>query len=147
MNFLSRYCAGSLLNAHLHFHVVMIDGVFCEEDAGRLHFLETCLSAEQMAHLQRTIRQRIVRLYQSMASTIQTGEMTMYMKPIREFKDFVSDMLCAISKRKLKYKRILLTDGMTGGIMVSSPALVVRWQNLRHIDRGFPTSGIKRRRE
>jgi len=98
MNFLSRYCAGSLPNAHLHFHVVMIDGVFCEEDAGRLHFLETCLSAEQMAHLQRTIRQRIVRLYQSMASTIQTGEMTMYMKPIREFKDFVPDMICAISK-------------------------------------------------
>ena len=59
MNFLSRYCAGSLPNAHLHFHVVMIDGVFCEEDAGRLHFLETCLSAEQMAHLQRTVRQRI----------------------------------------------------------------------------------------
>ena len=39
-----------------HFHVVMIDGVFCEEEAGHLHFLETCLTAEQMAHLQRTIR-------------------------------------------------------------------------------------------
>jgi len=38
---------------------------------------------------------------------IQTGEMTMYMKPIREFKDFVSDMTCAISKRKLKYKIIV----------------------------------------
>lgn len=66
--FIHRF--GSLLNAHLalhslrsHFHVVMIDGVFCEEDAGRLHFLETCLSAEQMAHLQRTTRQRIVRLF------------------------------------------------------------------------------------
>ncbi len=54
---------GSLLNAHLHFHVVMIDGVLGEEEAGRLHFLETCLTAEQMARLQRTIRQRVVRLF------------------------------------------------------------------------------------
>ena len=59
--FIHRF--GGLLNAHLHFHVVVIDGVFCEEDAGRLHFLETRLTTEQMAHLQRTIRQRIVRLF------------------------------------------------------------------------------------
>ena len=59
--FIHRF--GGLLNAHLHFHVLMIDGVFCEEEAGHLHFQETCLTAEQMAHLQRTIRQRIVRLF------------------------------------------------------------------------------------
>ena len=59
--FIHRF--GGLLNAHLHFHVVMIDGVFCGEDAGHLHFQETCLTAEQMAHLQRTIRQRIVRIF------------------------------------------------------------------------------------
>ena len=59
--FIHRF--GSLLNAHLHFHGVMIDGVFREEEAGRLHFLETRLTAEQMARLQRTIRQRIVRLF------------------------------------------------------------------------------------
>ena len=59
--FIHRF--GGLLNAHLHFHVVLIDGVFCGEDAGHLHFHETCLTAEQMAHLQRTIRQRIVRIF------------------------------------------------------------------------------------
>ena len=40
----------------------------CEEEAGHLHFQETCLTAEQMAHLQRTIRQLIVRLF------VQRGE-------------------------------------------------------------------------
>ena len=59
--FIHRF--GGLLNAHLHFHVLMIDGVFCEEEAGHLHFQETYLTAEQMMHLQRTIRQRIVRLF------------------------------------------------------------------------------------
>ena len=66
--FIHRF--GGLLNAHLalhslrsHFHVVMIDGVFCEEEAGHLRFQETYLTAEQMTHLQRTIRQRIVRLF------------------------------------------------------------------------------------
>ena len=59
--FIHRF--GGLLNAHLHFHGVMIDGVFCGEDAEHLHLQETRLSAEQMAHLQRTIRQRIVRLF------------------------------------------------------------------------------------
>ena len=32
--FIHRF--GGLLNAHLHFHVLMIDGVFCEEEAGHL---------------------------------------------------------------------------------------------------------------
>lgn len=59
--FIHRF--GGLLNAHVHFHVVMIDGVFCEEEAGHLHIQKTRLIAEQMAHLQRTIRQRIVRLF------------------------------------------------------------------------------------
>ena len=59
--FIHRF--GGLLNAHLHFHVVMIDGVFCGEEAGHLRFQETRLLTEQMVHLQRTIRQRIVRLF------------------------------------------------------------------------------------
>ena len=57
------YRCGGLRNAHLHFHAVFIDGVFCGEDAGHLRLQETRLLAEQMAHLQRTIRQRIVRLF------------------------------------------------------------------------------------
>ena len=68
--FIHRF--GGLLNAHLalhslrsHFHVVMIDGVFCEEEAGHLRFQETYLTAEQMTHLQRTIRQRIVRTFRA----------------------------------------------------------------------------------
>jgi hypothetical protein len=59
--FIHRF--GGLLNAHLHFHVVMIDGVFCGEDAETLRFQETRLAPEQMATLHQTIRQRIVRLF------------------------------------------------------------------------------------
>jgi hypothetical protein len=59
--FIHRF--GGLLNAHLHFHVAMIDGVFRGEDAEPLQFQEVCLTPEQMAALQRTIRQRIVRLF------------------------------------------------------------------------------------
>jgi len=60
--FIHRF--GGLLNAHLHFHVVVIDGLFMEEDAGQLHFQETRLTAGQLAALHRTIRQRIVRLFE-----------------------------------------------------------------------------------
>ena len=59
--FIHRF--GGLLNAHLHFHVVVIDGVFCGEDAGHLHFEETHLTPEQVTRIGQTIRQRITRLF------------------------------------------------------------------------------------
>ena len=59
--FIHRF--GGLLNAHLHFHVVVIDGVFCGEDAEPLHFEETPLTPEQVARIGQTIGKRITKLF------------------------------------------------------------------------------------
>jgi len=59
--FIHRF--GALLNAHLHFHVVVIDGVFCGEEAETLRFEEVRLTPQAVLRLQATIRKRIVRLF------------------------------------------------------------------------------------
>jgi len=59
--FIHRF--GGLLNAHLHYHVIVIDGVFCGEDAEHLHFEEVQLSPEQVARIGQTIGKRITRLF------------------------------------------------------------------------------------
>lgn len=59
--FIHRF--GALLNAHLHFHVVVIDGVFWGEDAETLRFEAVRLTPEAVQRLQATIRKRIVRLF------------------------------------------------------------------------------------
>jgi Arc/MetJ family transcription regulator len=59
--FIHRF--GALLNAHLHFHAVVIDGVFLGEDAETLRFEETHLTPETVQRLQTTIRRRIVGLF------------------------------------------------------------------------------------
>lgn len=59
--FIHRF--GGLLNAHLHFHVVVIDGVFCGENAEHLHFEETHLTPEQVSRIGQTIRKRITNLF------------------------------------------------------------------------------------
>ena len=57
--FIHRF--GGLLNAHLHFHVVVIDGVFCGEDAEPLCFKETPLTPEQVARIGQRITNIFVR--------------------------------------------------------------------------------------
>ena len=57
--FIHRF--GGLLNAHLHFHVVVIDGVFCGEDAEPLRFKETPLTPEQVARIGQRITNIFVR--------------------------------------------------------------------------------------
>lgn len=59
--FIHRF--GGLLNAHLHYHAVVIDGVFSGEDAESLHFEEARLTPAAVQRLQATIRQRIVCLF------------------------------------------------------------------------------------
>jgi len=59
--FIHRF--GALLNAHLHFHVIVIDGVFFGEDAETLRFEEVRLTPEVVQRLQGTIRQRVVGLF------------------------------------------------------------------------------------
>lgn len=51
------------MNAHLHFHAVVIDGVFVGEEAGSLPFEETRPTAEALARLQATLRKRIASLF------------------------------------------------------------------------------------
>lgn len=59
--FIHRF--GALMNAHLHFHVIAIDGVFFGEETASLRFEETHLSAQALARLQSTLRKRIVSLF------------------------------------------------------------------------------------
>lgn len=56
---------GSALNAHFHFHVVVLDGVFSEGDDGSVTFHEaTHPTADDVLHLQRTLQRRVLRLFQ-----------------------------------------------------------------------------------
>jgi hypothetical protein len=63
VSFLHRF--GSALNAHFHFHVVVLDGVFSEGDDGSVTFHEaTHLTADDVLHLERTLQRRVLRLFQ-----------------------------------------------------------------------------------
>jgi hypothetical protein len=56
---------GSALNAHLHFHICVIDGVFSQGAAGELRFHPaTVLSQSDVAALQSLVRHRVLRLFQ-----------------------------------------------------------------------------------
>jgi len=54
---------GSALNLNIHFHVLLLDGAFTEDEAGTLHFHNAVPPTDsEVAHLLATIRTRIVRL-------------------------------------------------------------------------------------
>jgi hypothetical protein len=62
VSFLHRF--GSALNPHFHFHVVVLDGLFFEDDAGTVTFHEaTHLASEDVHRLQHTLQRRVPRLY------------------------------------------------------------------------------------
>ena len=62
ISFLHRF--GSSLNAHFHFHVCVIDGVFSEDAEGSVQFHEaTHLSASDWDELQHTIGHRVLRYF------------------------------------------------------------------------------------
>ena len=55
---------GSSLNAHFHFHVCVIDGVFSEDPEGSVQFHEaTHLTASDWDELQQTVRHRVLRYF------------------------------------------------------------------------------------
>lgn len=57
---------GSSLNAHFHFHVLALDGVFREEpeDSGEIVFHEaTLLTPEHWHKVERTVQRRVLRLF------------------------------------------------------------------------------------
>jgi len=62
VSFLHRF--GSSLNAHFHFHVCVIDGVFSEDPEGSVQFHEsTHLTASDWDELQHTVRHRVLRYF------------------------------------------------------------------------------------
>ena len=62
ISFLHRF--GAFLNAHFHFHVCVIDGVFSEDPEGSVQFHEaTHLTASDWDQLQHTVRQRVLRYF------------------------------------------------------------------------------------
>ena len=60
----SEAWSGSSLNAHFHFHVCVIDGVFCEDPEGSVQFHEaTHLTPSDWGKLQHTVRHRVLRYF------------------------------------------------------------------------------------
>ena len=62
MSFVQRF--GAALNAHVHFHCCVIDGVFVEGDDGQVQFSEAgTLTPEDLAAVQQQVRARVLRWF------------------------------------------------------------------------------------
>jgi hypothetical protein len=62
VSFLHRF--GATLNAHFHFHVLVLDGVFCEDGHGQVQFHEAaCLQPRDWERLQVTVQHRVLRYF------------------------------------------------------------------------------------
>jgi hypothetical protein len=62
VSFVQRF--GSTLNAHVHFHCCVIDGVFSEDADGQVQFAETAaLRPEDLAAVQQQLRTRVLRWF------------------------------------------------------------------------------------
>ena len=61
VSFVQRF--GSALNAHVHFHCCVIDGVFTEDGDGQVLVAEAGLTAEDCAAVQQRVRRRVLRWF------------------------------------------------------------------------------------
>lgn len=62
ISFIQRF--GSALNRHIHYHCVVMDGIFCEDAEGLLQFHEVDdLSADDSDAVQSRVRKRVLSLY------------------------------------------------------------------------------------
>jgi hypothetical protein len=62
VSFVQRF--GSALNAHVHFHCCVIDGVFAAGEDGQVHFAEAgALTPEDLAAVQQQVRRRVLRWF------------------------------------------------------------------------------------
>jgi hypothetical protein len=62
VSFVQRF--GSALNAHVHFHCCVIDGVFAEGKEGQVQFAEAAtLTPEDLAAVQQQVRTRVLRWF------------------------------------------------------------------------------------
>jgi hypothetical protein len=51
---------GALLNPHVHFHCVVVDGVFQPDGAGGVRFHEAGIGSETIAEIQTQVRHRLL---------------------------------------------------------------------------------------
>ena len=62
VSFVQRF--GSALNAHVHFHCCVIDGVFAVGEDGQVHFAEAAaLTPEDLAAVRQQVRTRVLRWF------------------------------------------------------------------------------------
>jgi hypothetical protein len=62
VSFVQRF--GSALNAHVHFHCCVIDGVFAVGEDGQIHFAEAAaLTPEDLVAVQQQVRARVLRWF------------------------------------------------------------------------------------
>jgi len=62
VNFVQRF--GSALNAHVHFHCCVIDGVFAAGEGGQVQFCEAgALTPQDLAAVQQQVRARVLRWF------------------------------------------------------------------------------------
>ena len=61
VSFVQRF--GSALNAHVHFHCCVIDGVFFADPDGQVEFAEAAATAEDLAAVQQQVRRRVLRWF------------------------------------------------------------------------------------
>ena len=61
MSFVHRF--GAALNAHVHFHCCVIDGVLVAGEDGEVRFAEATLTPEDMAAVQQQVRTRVLRWF------------------------------------------------------------------------------------
>ena len=62
VSFVQRF--GAALNAHVHFHCCVIDGVFALGEDGQVHFAEAgALTPEDLAAVQQQVRARVLRWF------------------------------------------------------------------------------------
>ena len=56
---------GSSVNANLHYHCAVIDGVLAHDEEGQLCFFEaTELKSDDIVEVERQTRQRVLRLFE-----------------------------------------------------------------------------------
>ena len=59
---------GNTLNVHPHFHVIVADGLFCDDNAD-LKFYEACLTLDDIADTQDAIQKRVLKFFYRRGAT------------------------------------------------------------------------------
>ena len=74
VSFVHRF--GAALNAHVHFHCCVIDGVLVAGEDGQLRFAEATLTPEDMAAVQQQVRARVAAGATRRGAPLPSGDRT-----------------------------------------------------------------------